>query len=185
MSYTDLHYKSCHSKQVLRIYMACRLDSLACQEAISDMFLNAIDGCSEDLQREIITLLPELLSENAHEVFPSAYGSLPIYTSYFAPINTLSRRTRGCNTGVKLELGAANWRVYMQICPVWLAQAFVQKLEELCEANGTFLLPSLEAFATFCLTDDLQVLYIPVCMGCMLTSAWPDQPSVGSHNMLL
>ena len=75
--------------------MACRLDSLACQEAISDMFLNAIDGCSEDLQREIITLLPELLSENAHEVFPSACCSRPTYTSYLAPIHTLSRRTKG------------------------------------------------------------------------------------------
>ena len=165
--------------------MACRLDSLACQEAISDMFLNAIDGCSEDLQREIITLLPELLSENAHEVFPSAYASLLIYISYLAPIHALSRRTKGCNTGLKLEAGAAKWQVYMQTCPLWLAQAFVQKLEELCEANGTFLLPSLEAFATLCLTDDLQVLYISICMGCRLTSAWPDQPSIGSHNHAL
>ena len=73
----------------------------------------------------------------------------------------------------------------MQGCPLWLAQAFVQRLEELCEANGTFLLPSLEAFATLCLTADLQALFIPVRMGCMLTSAWPDQPSLGSNNMLL
>ena len=47
---------------------ACRLDSLADQQAISRMFLTAMDGCSEGLQKEIILLLPELLSEEEHEV---------------------------------------------------------------------------------------------------------------------
>ena len=36
-------------------------------------------------------------------------------------------------------------------------QAFVQKLEYLCEANGSFLVPCLEAFATLCLDKELQV----------------------------
>ena len=48
--------------------LACRLDSLSHQQAISEMFLNAMDGCSEGLQKEIILLLPELLTEDEHEV---------------------------------------------------------------------------------------------------------------------
>ena len=48
--------------------LTCRLDSLADQQAISKMFLNALDGCNEGLQKELILLLPELLSEDEHEV---------------------------------------------------------------------------------------------------------------------
>ncbi len=51
-----------------RTCLACRLDSLADQQVISRMFLSAMDGCSEALQKEIILLLPELLSEDEHEV---------------------------------------------------------------------------------------------------------------------
>ena len=50
-------------------WLACRLTSLAPQQAISEMFLKAMDSCCrEDLQKEIILLLPELLSEDEHEV---------------------------------------------------------------------------------------------------------------------
>ena len=48
--------------------IACRLDSLANQEAITTLFLQAIDACPEELQKDIITVLPELVSEDEHEV---------------------------------------------------------------------------------------------------------------------
>ena len=60
-------------------------------------------------------------------------------------------------------------------------QAFVQKLEELCEANGSFLVPSLEASATLCLGDELQVACCrcALCV-CMLTDVWPCVRWLGS-----
>ena len=65
---TEEGLSMCSINGVSAANVACRLDSLACQQAISEMFLNAIDGCSEGLQKEIITLLPELLSEEEHKV---------------------------------------------------------------------------------------------------------------------
>lgn len=41
---------------------------MANQNAITKLFLEAIDACPEELQRDIISILPELVSEDDHEV---------------------------------------------------------------------------------------------------------------------
>lgn len=41
---------------------------MANQNAITRLFLEAIDACPEELQRDIISILPELVSEDDHEV---------------------------------------------------------------------------------------------------------------------
>ena len=47
----------------------CRLDSSTCQEhGISTLFMRVMDACGEELQKDILSVLPELLSEGEHEV---------------------------------------------------------------------------------------------------------------------
>ncbi len=48
--------------------LACRLDSLANQNAITELFLQAIDACPEELQKDILSILSELVGEDEHEV---------------------------------------------------------------------------------------------------------------------
>ncbi|BDA41598.1 probable fanconi anemia group D2 protein homolog [Coccomyxa sp. Obi] len=43
------------------------LDNVANQNAVTRLFLEAIDACPEELQRDIISILPELVSEDDHE----------------------------------------------------------------------------------------------------------------------
>ena len=55
------------------------------------------------------------------------------------------------------KTGSASLNTLVAISIVCTVQAFVQKLEDLCDGNGSFLVPSLEAFATLCLRNELQV----------------------------
>ena len=54
----------------------CRLDSSACQEhgGISSLFMRVMDACGEELQRDILSVLPELLNETNHEVYSAPAG---------------------------------------------------------------------------------------------------------------
>lgn len=110
-----------------------RLDSMANQNAITRLFLEAIDACPEDLQRDIISILPELVSEDDHEV-----RCIP--TLYFA---------------VDLLLPCLLCQITQPTPPV--VQALVLKLKELCDGNGSFLPSALDAFSTLSLAEDLQV----------------------------
>ena len=52
----------------------------------------------------------------------------------------------------------------------------MQKLERLCEANSSFLVPSLEACATLCLGDELQVCCWVQQADLHLERCWPIVP---------
>ncbi len=108
-----------------------RLDSLAGhEESIAGLFLQAIDACGEELQTDILTVLPELITEAEHEV-----GRW-----------LLCRR-----------LGAVAWREVTEASMVPV-QEFVTKLEDLCQGNGSLLLPGLQAVSNLCLDNLLQVI---------------------------
>lgn len=51
-----------------------RLDNIAAKnESITGLFLQAIDACGDELQADILTVLPELVSEGEHEVYPTPH----------------------------------------------------------------------------------------------------------------
>ena len=53
-----------------------RLDSVAGdEESIPGLFLQAIDACGEELQADILTVLPELITEAEHEVGHAALAN--------------------------------------------------------------------------------------------------------------
>lgn len=75
-------HSSCMRMEGIRVYPQIhalrRLDSLQNQEAITNMFMEAMEACPEDLQKDMISIIPELLSEDEHEVSDiSSHRTLP------------------------------------------------------------------------------------------------------------